>query len=135
PRSRRASRRPVPRPARSRSPARARSSVVLELQLDDLVEPAQPGDDPLQVVFRLSGYADGVALDLGLDLRELISDELRDLLRELVREATPQLDPLADLAPAGRFDLAPVEDLERQAPPDRLRLDEILHGGGAILVV
>ena len=57
------------------------------------------------------------------------------LLGELVRQAAPQADPLADLVAAGRLDLAPVEDLERQAAPDRLRLDEVLDRGGAVLVV
>ena len=46
-----------------------------------------------------------------------------------------QADPLADLVAAGLLDLAPVEDLERQAAPDRLRLDEVLDRGGPVLVV
>ena len=51
---------------------------------------------------------------------------LRDLLRQLVGQAAPQRDLLADLVAAGRLDLAPVEDLQRQAAPDGLRLDQVL---------
>ena len=56
-------------------------------------------------------------------------------LGDLVGQAAPQLDLLADLVAAGRLDLAPVEDLERQVAPDRLRLDEVLDRGGPVLVV
>ena len=74
-------------------------TVVLELERDDLVEAAQPGDDPLQVVLALARYADGIALDLRLDLRELVPDELGDLLRDVLGQTTPELDLLADLFP------------------------------------
>src|SRR6185503_21196796 len=36
---------------------------------------------------------------------------------------------------AGGLDLAPVEDLQRQAAPDGLGFDEVLDGRGAVLVV
>ena len=44
-------------------------------------------------------------------------------------------DLLADLVAAGRLDLAPVEDLQRQVAPDRLRLDQVLDRRRAVLVV
>ena len=47
-----------------------------------LVELAQAGDDPLEVVLALAGHADRVALDLRLHLGELVADQLGDLLRE-----------------------------------------------------
>ena len=46
-----------------------------------------------------------------------------------------QLDLLADLVAAGGLHLAPVEDLERQAAADRLRLDQVLDRGRPELVV
>ena len=108
------------------------SAIVLELERNGLIELAQAGDDLLELVLALARDADGVALDLRLDLGELVADELGDPLGELVGQAAPQLDLLADLVAAGRLDLAPVEDLERQVAPDRLRLDEVLDGGGAV---
>ena len=55
-----------------------------------------------------------------------------DLLREVLGQAASEADLLADLVAAGRFDLAPVEDLQRQAAPDRLRLDEVLDRRRAV---
>ena len=99
------------------------------------IELAQPGDDALEVVTALAGHADGVTLDLRLDLRELVPDQLGDLLGDLLGQAPSQADPLADLVAARLLHLAPVEDLERQAAPDGLRLDEVLDRGRPILVV
>ena len=73
----------------------------------------------------------GVALDLGLDLGELVADQLAELLREVLGQPAAQLDVLADLVATRRFDLAPVEDLERQVAPDRLRFDQVLDRLGA----
>jgi enoyl-CoA hydratase/carnithine racemase len=112
-----------------------RSAVVLELERDCQIELAQSGDDALEVVAALAGHADGVTLDLRLDLRELVPDQLGDLLGDLLRQASSEADPLADLVAARFLHLAPVEDLERQASPDRLRLDEVLDRGRPILVV
>src|SRR3954453_16331559 len=111
------------------------SAVVLELQRNREVELAQTGDDALEVVAALAGHAHSVALDLRLDLRELVPDQLRDLLRDLLRQPSAQSDRLTDLVAASLLDLAPIEDLERQIAPDRLRFDEILDGGGAIFIV
>src|SRR4026209_1695045 len=111
--------------ARCGPPRRAASSIVLELEVDDLVEGAEPGDDLLELVLALARDPDGIALDLRLGLGELIPDELRNPLRQLLRQAAPHADGLADLVPAGRLDLAPVEDLQRQPPPDRLGLEEV----------
>ena len=120
---------------RSVGPGGGWSAVVLELQRDGQVELAQAGDDALEVVPALAGDADGVTLDLRLDLRELVPDQLGDLLGDLLGQPATQADPLADLVAAGLLDLAPVEDLERQAAPDRLGLDEVLDRRGPILVV
>ncbi len=46
-----------------------------------------------------------------------------------------QADDLADLVAAGRLDLAPVEDLEAEAAPDGLGLEEVLDRRGPALVV
>src|SRR5688500_19267057 len=43
---------------------RAGLAVVLELELDDLVERPEPGDDALEVVLALARDPDGVTLDL-----------------------------------------------------------------------
>src|SRR6185312_16379125 len=58
-----------------------------------------------------------------------------DPLREVLRQAASEADLLADLVAAGGLDLAPIEDLQRQAAPDGLGLDEVLDGRGAVLVV
>ena len=42
---------------------------------------------------------------------------------------------LANLLAAGRLDLAPVEDLEREIPPHRLAFDEVADGLRSELVV
>src|SRR5262245_27157713 len=115
-------------------PARGWSAIVLELERDCQIELAQPGDDALQVVAALAGHADGVTLDLRLDLRELVPDQLRDLLGVLLRQPASQADVLADGVATGLFHLAPIEDLEREAAPDRLRLDEVLDRRGAVFV-
>ena len=56
-------------------------------------------------------------------------------LADVLGQPATQADPLPDLVAAGLLDLAPVEDLERQAPPDRLGLDQVLDRRGAMLVV
>ena len=61
-------------------------------------------------------------LTLGNSSRMSFGDALGDVLGQ----AAAQLDLLADLVAAGRLDLAPVEDLQRQVAADRLRLDEVL---------
>src|SRR5665811_1867980 len=102
-------------------------AVVGELERDGLVELAQPRDHLLEVVLALGAHTDGVALDLSLRLRELVPQDLRDLPGEVVREAAPQGHVLADLHPAGLFDRAPVEDLERKAAPNGFRLDQLAN--------
>src|SRR5207245_4555725 len=89
-----------------------RLAVVLELERYWLVELAQAGDHALEVVLALARHANRVALDLRLHLGELLADELAEPLGELVVEAAPEGDVLADLVPAGGFELAPVGDLE-----------------------
>ena len=79
--------------------------------------------------------ADGVTLDLRLDLRELVPDQLGDLLGDLLGQPATQADPLPDLVAARLLDLAPIEDLERQAAPDRLRLDQVLDRRRTVFVV
>src|SRR6185369_2878463 len=113
----------------------ARSAVVLELQLDHLVELAQPRDDPLEVVPALARHADGVTLDLRLDLGKLVADQLLDALREVLGQSLPEPDVLAHLVAAGRLHGPPVEHLERQAASDGFRLDQVLDGARAELVV
>src|SRR5215210_4144517 len=113
-----------------------RLPVVLELERNRHVfELTQPDDHLLEVVAALARDPHGIALDLWLDLRKLFADQLADLLRELVIEPAAERDRLANLVAARGLDLAPVEDLQRQVPADRLRLDQILDRGRAMLVV
>src|SRR5882672_4896374 len=123
------------RPNRAPGSIVGRLPVVLELERNGLVELAQPDDHPLELVLALARHANGIALDARLDLRELVADELRESLGEGVVEAAPELDHLAHLVAAGGLDLAPVEDLQRQVAPDRLRRDQVLDRRGAAFVV
>ena len=84
---------------------------------------------------RLGDDAHGIALDGRLRLRESLADALRELLGLLAGQAALERDLLANGATAGRLDLAPLEDLEAQASPHGLRLEQILRRAGAIVVV
>src|SRR4051794_21947398 len=98
--------------------------IVLELERYWFVEFAQALDHALQIVLALCGYADCVALDGRFDFRKLVTDELAEPLRQFVRQPSAQRDDLSNLVAAGRFDLPPVEDLQRQIAFDGFRLDE-----------
>jgi hypothetical protein len=105
------------------------------LERHRLVEVAQARDDSLEVVTALARHAHRISLDLRLDLGKLVADQFRDALGDLVVQATAKPDPLANLVSAGLLGLAPFKDLEREATPDRLGLDQILDGSSAMLVI
>src|SRR4051794_31484145 len=113
----------------------ARSAVVVELQRDVEVGPAQQLLHRLQVVALLAADPQLVPLDLRLDtLRALVADELGDLLGDVGLDAL--LDPRGDpvgLARGLRF--AGVEDLQRDVPLDQLLLEDIEGGGDPLLGV
>jgi len=60
---------------------------------------------------------------------------LPELLGQRLIQAATQSDVLADLVSSGRLELAPVEDLEREAAPDGLRLDQVADRLRSKLVV
>src|SRR5574338_815679 len=111
------------------------SAIVLELQRHRVVQSAQVADDGLQLVPALADDPHRVALDGGLHLGEVLADDLAELLRLLACQSPAQRDVLTH-GPASRgLELAPVEDLERQAAPHGLGLDQVLDRAGPILVV
>ena len=57
------------------------------------------------------------------------------LLGHVLRQALPQAGPLPEGHAAGRLHLAPVEDLDRETPPDGLADDEVRDGRRAHLRV
>src|SRR5690606_8260016 len=95
----------------------------------------EEGDDLLEVVLLLGADPQLVTLDLSLDaLRALIPHDLGDLLRVLLVDALLQADHHAVLL-ARQLGLPGVEDLEREAPLDQLRLEDIEYGVYPLLAV
>src|SRR3954462_5128088 len=111
------------------------SAVVVELQGDVEIGPAQQLLDGLQVVALLAADPQLVALNLGLDaLGALVADQLGDLLGDVGLDAL--LDPGQDLVGlAGGLRLSGVEHLERDAPLDQLLLEHVEGGGHPLLGV
>src|SRR5450830_1213455 len=68
-------------------------------------------------------------------LGELVADELAQLSGEVFAQAATKGNVLAHLVATGRLYLAPVEDLERERPPNRLGLDQVADRLGPELVV
>src|SRR5690348_16003110 len=92
-------------------------------------------DDPLELILALAGDADGIPLDHGFHLRKSVANALRELLGLLRCEAALQQDLLSNGAARCGLELAPVEDLERQAAPNGLGFDQVPHRLGPELVV
>src|SRR5438105_3298832 len=111
------------------------SSVIGELQRHRVVQSAQVRDDCLELVLALGAHAHRVALDDRLHLGESVPNTLRQLLGLLGCEAALQRDLLADGATRRGLQLPPLEDLEGEAAPNRLGLDEVTDRLGAELVV
>src|SRR5690606_32645865 len=139
PRGRHADRAPRMRLSRSSERGKSRTAsplaVVDELQGDVEVLALEEGDDLLEVVLLLGADPQLVTLDLSLDaLRALIPHDLGDLLRVLLVDALLQADHHAVLL-ARQLGLPGVEDLEREAPLDQLRLEDIEYGVYPLLAV
>ncbi|QCU77413.1 hypothetical protein E7744_03660 [Citricoccus sp. SGAir0253] len=110
----------------------ASSAEVDELQVG-VLEALEQGDGVLEVVARLRGHAQLVALDGGLDrLRRLVADELGDLLGRGLVDALldPGLEPVL-LARGVR--LAGVQGLQRDVALDELGLEHVQHRLHALL--
>ena len=105
------------------------SAVVLELKRNGVTLRllAQPRDDLLELILALAADPDRIALDLRLDLWEVVADQLLDLFGEIIGQAAAQPDALPNGIPASFLDLSPIEDLEREAASDRLRLEQVAH--------
>ena len=112
-----------------------RLAVVDELEVDVEVGGLEHGDNVLQVVARLGGNAQLVALDGCLHaLGALLADHLGDLLCLVLGDAF--LNGALDAGfLAGGVGLARVQGLQGDAALDQLRLEHIQYGQGALFGV